>query len=237
MLEVNAAIPRTIKPVRAGAVKEVELCCMCCPRGEIRLQGSLSHNAFSGNEAVLVKVSLKNRSSEAIQFIAVELKESISFSANSHSSTRENVLAATELPGLAAGGTLEDASVQLKLPPSFANSSVRTSLLTIQPTVEVIAVTGCCVTDPALNLPVTLFRAPEVVAFGKLPRKHKGEAVPYAKPVPYHPDTQALGSPIQVEATVVDPTAPHLEEASAPPQQVFAAMEVQAVPMSTPLVQ
>mmetsp|Transcript_88926 Transcript_88926/g.194868 ORF Transcript_88926/g.194868 Transcript_88926/m.194868 type:complete len:391 (-) Transcript_88926:293-1465(-) len=235
MLEVNEAIPRAITPARATDVKIVNLAC-CIPRGDMQLTGSLSHNAFCGNEAVLLQVELDNRSSEDIDCIAIELKEYISFRANSHSSSRQNILAATRLPGLAAGSKMPNTSVSLTLPPSFANSTLRTQLLTISHVVEVRADTPCCKSNPALQLPVTLYRAPEVAAFVVPPQLHQGEEISYAQPVPYHPNSNAMGSPILVQASVVNPAPPTMLEASAPPQQVFNATVMQASPMTTPFV-
>lgn len=174
----------------------------------------LAQNAFRANEPILVLVEFENASSVEVRRIKVELKERIHFRAQGHSTTKHNTLASTFLPavqpseGFGAWNQTSPMQVQLQVP-QVQRCSLRAPLLQVEHCVEVRAETPFGMTNPEIDLPVTLHRSPAVFSMITEMATHpSNEGVPGGDCIPYHPNTAAMHSPGEVQLQPSAPVAP-----------------------------
>jgi len=232
IFEVASAPPPTSAPMQKMDIQDVNMCC-CIPKGNMELNSSLPFTVLAGQQAMQLQVSVKNPSSQDISKVAVELVEKVWLSANGHTTDARSVLVATNLQGIPAGSNMEQV-VPLGLPPSFPNSTTDTAIMKVSHHIEVRADTPCCITNPALVLPVTLCKPLQVSAFASgLPGPVGGDqqAIPFVQALPYQPNASAMGSPIVVQATVVQSSSPATQATvvqAVPAQVVMGKQENEA---------
>lgn len=221
--DLAAQVPHAIVGTRVLDEQNVKCCC-CIHRGSMQLSAHLEKNAFCASEAVQVIVELQNRSSRQAKLVNIEVKETISFRAQGHASQRRNTLAAATLPAVAPGSALSATHVVLRLPPQFNHCSLQTSIMQITHHVEVRADTPCCNGNPAVKLPVKLYRSPCAMAFQAPPSVRHDETVHFVQALPYSPDSAAMTSPVSwpvIQAPAVVPSSAQALQ-YAPMQQPMA---------------
>lgn len=189
------------------------------------MSAALERNAFRANEPITVRVQFENQSSEVVQKIEVDLEEMIKFTAHAQDygpvegCKTETIASASLLEPIAPKGGFGQSMgtapkvVSITLPP-FKHCTLRSNLIEITHTVRVRAITGWGITNPELDLPVTLHRSGVVQAAFR-PPLHQGEMA-FGALMPYQPDQNAMQSPYALKLA---PSAAVMPWGGAPQQQ------------------
>mmetsp|Transcript_110403 Transcript_110403/g.191397 ORF Transcript_110403/g.191397 Transcript_110403/m.191397 type:complete len:426 (+) Transcript_110403:89-1366(+) len=208
--DLVAHVPHPITPAILFDRKGVNCCC-CISKGNVSLGAHLQQNAFRANEPIVVIIQFENASTAEVRHINVELKERIHFVAEGHCDTKLHTLASTFLPAVPPSEGFGDwngtppVQVQLQVPP-VQHCSLRTTLLQVDHFVEIRAQTPFGITNPTIDLPVTLHRSPAVVSMMNAMTQHPANQVPLAPLAQYHLNPDALASPGEIQ--MQQPSAP-----------------------------
>lgn len=216
MFDMIAHVPHPVTP-QYTMDKQAVNCCCCIGKGSIMMSAALERNAFRSNEPITVRIQLHNESSSEVQCIVVEVHEDAWFTAQGHRAHRARTIAEARLPEpIPAGGGFgenlgtDPKVVSIRLPP-FNHCTLRSPLLSITHVVRVRADTPFGITNPSIDLPVTLHRSGLVQA-AFAPPLHDGEEFGFGAPIDYKPNPSAMHSPIPVELTPSAPVAPWIDQ-------------------------
>jgi len=227
--DLISQVPRPITPAYT-IDKQAVNCCCCIGKGSITLSAALQFNAFRANEMINVRIQMNNESETTVSGIVVEVLETVHIAAMGKHATRFRVIAEVKLPesilpkgGFGEAFGTEPQFVSIRLPP-FNHCTLKSQLLTITHSVRVRADTPFGITNPSIDLPVTLHRS-DVVQAAFAPPRHEGEDVDFAPAIAYNPNPNAMQSPIAMDSKPSAPVAPQGFEGEAPPPQQMMAQQ------------
>lgn len=237
MFDLIAHVPHPITPDYTIDRQDVNCCC-CFGKGSVTMSAALEQNAFRANEPVNVRVQFENQSSSEVQRIDVEVHEDVYFTAMGEGERKVRTIASATLPeSIPAGGGFgenlgtDHKLVNIRLPP-FNHCTLRSRLLTITHCVRVRAITPFGITNPSIDLPVTLHRSGLAQAAFS-PPLHEGEELGFGEIMAYHPDSNAMQSPFALDFAPSAPVAPW-HDGEAPQQQQMAQPQMAQQAMGQP---
>lgn len=237
MFDLIAQVPHPITPDYTIDRQNITCCC-CFGKGSVTMSSALEQNAFRANEPINVRVQFENQSSSEVQRIEVEVHEDVYFTAMGERERKVRTIASASLPeAIPAGGGFgenlgtQHKMVQIRLPP-FNHCTLRSRLLTITHCVRVRAITPFGITNPSIDLQVTLHRSGLVQAAFS-PPLHEGEELGFVELLPYQPDLNAMQSPFATDLAPSAPVAPW-HDGAAPQQQQMVQPQMAQQAMGQP---
>mmetsp|Transcript_7042 Transcript_7042/g.13433 ORF Transcript_7042/g.13433 Transcript_7042/m.13433 type:complete len:523 (-) Transcript_7042:213-1781(-) len=145
--------------------KEVDCCC-CFGKGEMVLGAHLNKNAYQAGEQASVTYEINNASTSKVDTIKVNLVATVRATARGHSFLRSTVLASMFCDGVEPnegfgshrqeGGPAKQ--FLLRVPPVCPYPSVSVPTVNIEYKIVMTAETAYCVTNPSIELLVTLYQ-------------------------------------------------------------------------------
>jgi hypothetical protein len=206
----------------------------------MQLQAVTDKNAYAPGEIAVVNYSVVSQAAAEVEHIDVKLVESMHWSARGHGHATSRVMAEVVLPGMssAAEGVAQQtsSSTQIAVPVAECHFSLTAGRLVVRHAIQLKSKTGgCCVKDPELNLPITLYRqGPAQFVVGVVVPEKAG-SVPMAQVVAYSPTAattqQAASLAPVLMAVVVDGAAQPLQ-----PQAMMAMPVAQQAGSTEPII-
>lgn len=195
----------------------------CIPNGTITLGAVADDTRLSRGETFGVGVAVDNSSTAQINSVSVKVKEFVSWRAGGHSNHEWRTVVAASFDPLTLQGAAKKASADIKaaaspgeardavlhrlyetlhsgsqrsslaIPPT-ARDTYQGSVLSVRHRMLLRATTGCCVTDPELDLPVCI-GPPPLLGGGPAGYPAVPMGVPVvALPVPIPPEEEAASA-------------------------------------------
>jgi hypothetical protein len=145
--------------------KDVDCCC-CFGKGELVLGAHLNKNAYQAGEQASVTYEVNNASSSKVEKVQVNLVAIVRATARGYSFVRSNIIASMACDGVEpfhgfGSHHLEGGPAKqflLQVPASCPYPSVSVSTLNIEYKITVQAETAYCVTNPSIELTLTLYQ-------------------------------------------------------------------------------
>ena len=163
--QVKAMAPQAINPTMIEDRKEINFCC-CFGKGEMVLGAHLDKNAYASGEGASLTYEVNNASSSKVEKLQVDIIGTVTASAKGHSFHRTNVIASMLCDPVEAndgfgsrrpeGGPAK--TLTLRVPSQIPYPTSSTKNLRIEYRVAVSCETACCVTNPSIALPVTIYQ-------------------------------------------------------------------------------